>query len=324
MLKYVKQPYALLILINIAIWGLAFFVYRNYPISLSLCLLAYGFGLRHGIDADHVAAIDSVTRKLLEKNQNQGYIGFFFSLGHSTIVIILSALVAITAASIHGYFPSISKYGTMLGGFFSVFFLLVFATANLFILLDVVKKIKNYDDQAAKPVEIKVGGFLSKILRPVLKIVTKSWHMYFVGFLFGLGFDTATEVAILGISAYTVTQHISIWAIMIFPALFTAGMCLVDTTSGLLILRACRWAYIDPARKLYYNLTVTLFSFLTAFIIAGYEIFSILSSSLGLNQGMWTDISSIGNHFEWVGVFIVILFVSTWLIAARLYRKSIN
>jgi len=322
MLKTIKQPYTLLILVNAMIWGIAFFVFSRHPVSLSLCLLAYGLGLRHGIDADHVAAIDSATRKLIGTNRLPKFIGFFFSLGHSTIVIILSIVVAITATSIHQYFPKFSRYGGMIGSFFSVFFLLIFSIANLVICYDVIKKIKGHDQNQTLNIEtdIKMGGFLSRILKPVLRIVNKSWHMYFVGFLFGLGFDTATEVALLGISAYTVTQHISIWVIMIFPALFTAGMCLVDTTSGLVILHACRWAYVNYTRKLYYNLVVTLFSFLTAFIIAGYEITTIISEKFRLT--LWQYVKKIGDNFELIGFGIVAFFIIIWLFFIMFYNKN--
>jgi len=324
MAKNTKHTYLLLILANVLVWIVAFLIYHQYPISLSLCLLAYGFGLRHGLDADHVAAIDSATRKLLETSETKGFIGFFFSLGHSSIVIILSLLVALTATSIHRYFPHMSEYGTIIGCVFSIFFLFIFSITNLVICVDVFKKIKHYDERPPTPIRIKIGGFLSKILNPVLKIVTKSWHMYLVGFLFGLGFDTATEIALLGMSAYTVTQHLSVWAIMIFPALFTAGMCLVDTTSGLLILKACRWAYINPTRKLYYNLVVTLFSFLTAFSIAIYEVVSMLSSQYNFAKSINVLISGINNHFDLIGGLIVCLFLLVWLFSIRSHRKLVR
>ena len=322
MLKAIKQPYAVLILINAIIWAIAFFIFFRRPVPLSLCLLAYGLGLRHGIDADHVAAIDSVTRKLIGTHASPKFIGLFFSLGHSTIVIILSVFVAITATSIHQYFPSFSLYGGMIGSFFSVFFLLMFSIVNFVICFDLIKKIKGYarNQIPNANTQIKTGGFLSRLLKPIFKIVDKSWHMYFVGFLFGLGFDTATEIALLGISAYTVTQHISIWAIMIFPGLFTAGMCLVDTTSGLLILHACRWAYVNYTRKLYYNLIVTSFSFLTAFIIASYEITTIVSDKLRL--ALWQHVKMIGDNFELIGFCIVTFFGLVWLFFILLHRHS--
>lgn len=308
--------YLLLIIYNLIIWLTALLIYHHYPLALSLCLLAYGFGLRHGLDADHIAAINSVTCKLLANSSKQNIqngIGFFFSLGHSTVVIMLSAFVALTSTSIHAYFPKISTYGAIAGTFCSIFFLLLFAITNLVILAEIIKDI-SHKNKTTRLHNINPGGILSKILTPLLNTVTKIWHMYFVGFLFGLGFDTATEVALVGISAYSVTQHISIWGIMLFPALFTAGMCLVDTTSGMLIFRACNWAYIDATRKLYYNLVITLFSLLTAALIAGYEIVNIILSRLNLR------INIIYNHFELIGAGMIAVFVITWLLASQLYK----
>ena len=305
----VTKLYGLLIAVNVLIWILAFLIYHHSSVSLGLCLLAYSFGLRHGLDADHIAAIDSVTRKLVQDLKRPVGIGFFFSLGHASVVVILSFVVVLTTASLHHYFPSLSHFGAIFGGIFSAGFLLLFSLINFFIFCRVLKKLKLMKAGQEVKVNDQVRGFFSHLLRPFLKVVSKSWHMFPVGFLFGLGFDTATEVALLGVSAYQAAQHISIWAIMIFPALFAAGMCLVDTTSGLLIFNACRWAYINPIRKLHYNLTITLFSFVTAFLIGIYEILSLFSGQLNL-----TSIAGIGNHFEIIGAIILSLFILIWLI----------
>ena len=317
-----RKIYPGLILLNILVWLAAFIIYHQYPISLSLCLLAYGFGLRHGLDADHVAAIDSATRKLIDHPHPQNGIGFFFSLGHSTIVFVLAVLVALTAASVSHYFPRLNQMGNFLGGYFSVCFLLLFSAINFIIFKNVLRKIKRHkqNENGRHTVHVKTAGFLTKIFQPMLKLVNKAWHMYFIGLFFGLGFDTATEVALLGISAYSVSQHISVWAIMIFPALFTAGMCLVDTTSGMLILRACQWAYINPLRKLYYNLSITLFSFLTALIIAAYEFIYLFAMKFNLTQGFWLSLNAINNHFELMGLMMIIVLLATWFFSARFYK----
>jgi len=317
-----RKIYPGLIVLNILVWLAAFIIYHQYPISLSLCLLAYGFGLRHGLDADHVAAIDSATRKLLDNPNSQNGIGFFFTLGHSTVVFILAILVALTATSLSHYFPRISQYGAFLGSFFSIFFLLLFSAINFVIFKNVLRNLRQNKENETHPIKIKTSGFLTKILQPLFKMVTKAWHMYFIGLFFGLGFDTATEVALLSISAYSVTQHISVWTIMIFPALFTAGMCLVDTTSSMLILRACQWAYINPARKLYYNLAITLFSFLTALIIATYELINIMALKLNFTQGFRISLNAINNHFELIGFTMILIFLATWFFSVRYYKEK--
>jgi high-affinity nickel-transport protein len=163
-------------------------------------------------------------------------------------------------------------------------------------------------------------GILSRVLRPLFRLVTRSWHMYPLGFLFALGFDTATEIALLGISATQAAQGISIWSIMVFPALFAAGMSLVDTTDGVLMLGAYNWAFVKPVRKLYYNLTITLVSVVVAFLVGGIEALGLIGSKLNLSGWFWDGISGLNENFNNLGFVIVGVFIAAWIGSILIYR----
>src|SRR5438128_8088659 len=263
--------YVLLIAFNISAWGLAIAGFAvQYPALLGTALLAYTFGLRHSVDADHISAIDNVTRKLLQENKRPVAVGFFFSLGHSTIVVALSIAIAIAAAFIQSDIPGFKSAGGLIGTSVSALFLYLIAIINILVLWEVfqafqkVKRGEEYNDQTLDEF-LNQRGLMGRFFRPLLKMVDKSWKMYPVGVLFGLGFDTATEVALLGIAASQAGKGLPIAYILIFPVLFTAGMCLMDTTDGILMLGAYGWAFVKPIRKLYYNLNITLISVLVSF-----------------------------------------------------------
>ena len=252
--------YAFLILANIAAWMLALFVFHDFPLLIGSSVLAYSFGLRHAVEADHIAAIDNVTRKLMQDGKKPISVGFFFSLGHSTIVALLTIAIALTAGNIQQNMPQFKEVGGLIGTSVSAMFLLFIAALNMVILWDVFKtfqSVKNggrYSEDSLNEL-LNQRGVLGRFFRPLFQLIDQSWKMYPLGLLFGLGFDTATEVGLLGISAQQASAGLPIWSILIFPALFTAGMCLIDTTNGILMLGAYSWAYVKPIRKLYYNLT---------------------------------------------------------------------
>jgi high-affinity nickel-transport protein len=316
---------SLLVLANLLIWALALATFHHFALLLGTAALAYTFGLRHALDADHISAIDNVTRKLMQDGRRPMLVGFFFSLGHSTIVVLLSIAIAATAARIQTRFPDLEHIGGLIGTSVSAFFLLAIAGINLLVLRGVVrafnrvKRGEPYDEQDMNAMLAQLG-LMGRIFRPVLKVVDRSWKMYGVGFLFGLGFDTATEVGLLGISAAAATQGLPIWSIMLFPLLFTAGMCLIDTADGILMVGAYGWAFVHPVRKLYYNLTITSVSVLIALLVGGIEILGIIGDQFDLHGVLWDDIAALGNHFGAIGGLIVAVFIASWIVSILVYR----
>jgi high-affinity nickel-transport protein len=310
---------------NLLVWAVALLAFRGYPLVLGTATLAYTFGLRHALDADHISAIDNVTRKLMQDGRRPLLVGLYFSLGHSTIVVLLSVAIAVTAAGVKADFPTLQHVGGLVGTGVSAFFLLSIAAVNLLVLRSVARafrRIRRGEPYREEDVDAALAnlGLLGRVLRPVLRLVDRSWKMYPVGFLFGLGFDTATEVGVLGISAAAATQGLPIWSILLFPLLFTAGMCLVDTADGILMLGAYGWAYVHPVRKLYYNMTITAASVLIAAVVGGVETLGLVGDQLDLHGRFWDGVGSLNDHFGVVGVAILALFVATWATSAAAYR----
>jgi nickel/cobalt transporter (NiCoT) family protein len=319
--------YAFLIALNVAAWGLALALFWSYPTALSLCFLAYGLGLRHAVDADHIAAIDNVTRKLMQQGQRPAAVGLFFSFGHSTVVVLMSLLVAGGTGYIKEQFPRFQEIGGIIGTSVSAAFLLLIAGMNFFIFLDVLRRFREarsgvvHEDHALQDV-LLAPGILGRILRPVFRLVGRSWHMYPVGFLFGLGFDTATEVALLGIAATQAAEQTPIWSIMVFPLLFTSGMCLLDTTDGIVMLGAYGWAFVRPIRKLFYNMTITLVSFLIALLIGSLEALSVIAAKFHLDSGFFAVVRALSDHSAAVGYGIIGLMIASWLASMVVYRLA--
>jgi high-affinity nickel-transport protein len=316
---------ALLVVANLLIWIATLLTFHKFALLVGTAGLAYTFGLRHALDADHISAIDNVTRKLMQEGRRPLLVGFYFSLGHSTVVVLLSVLIALTAGYIQTDFPSLQRLGGMIGTSVSAMFLLVIAGINLMVLRGVfsafcrVKRGEPYEEQNLDQSLMQLG-IMGRIFRPVLRLVDRSWKMYAVGFLFGLGFDTATEVGLLGISAAAATQGLPIWAILLFPALFTAGMCLVDTADGILMLGAYGWAYVHPVRKLYYNMTITAISVLIAVLVGGIEVLGVVGGQFDVHGRFWDSVNSLGDHFGMIGVLILAIFVLSWVVSALGYH----
>ncbi len=319
--------YTFLIPANVVSWVAAFALFGNDPILMGTALLAYVFGLRHAFDADHIAAIDNVVRKLMQEGKQPFGVGFFFSLGHSTIVIVASALIAASAAALQGRLDQFHELGGIIGTLVSAFFLLTIGVANLFILKGVwaaFSRAKRGEHIHEEDLDAMLGnrGFLTRIFRPVFRVVTKSWHMYPVGFLFGLGFDTATEIGVLGISATQASQGMSFWAIMIFPALFTAGMALMDTTDSVAMVGAYGWAFVKPIRKLWYNLTITAASVIVAMFIGGVEALGLIGSKLGLSGGVWDFVGEMNDNLTNFGYAVVGIFMLSWAVSIVIYKLN--
>ncbi len=316
--------YALLIAFNIVAWVLAFAGFSaRYPALLGTALLAYTFGLRHAVDADHISAIDNVTRKLMQENKRPVAVGFFFSLGHSTIVVALSVGIAIAAAFIQSAIPALKSAGGLIGTSVSALFLYLIALINILVLWEIfqtfrkVKRGEEYNDQTLDEF-LNQRGLMGRFFRPLLRLVDRSWKMYPVGVLFGLGFDTATEVGILGIAAFEAGKGLPIAYILIFPLLFTAGMCLLDTTDGILMLGAYGWAFVKPVRKLYYNLNITLVSVLVALVVGTIEVIAIISGPLNLSGGIWDYLNNL--DFGFLGGVIIGVFVLSWVVSTIIYK----
>lgn len=323
--RQIAWLYALLLTFNIAAWVAAGVAFRGYPLLMGSCLLAYSFGLRHAVDADHIAAIDNVTRKLMQSGQRPVTVGLMFSLGHATIVVLATIGIAATAMALQSRMSGFKETGAMIGTLVSTFFLFAIALLNLIVLRSVLRafrRVRRGEPYVDEDLDMLLAdrGFLSRIFRPLFRLITRSWHMYPLGFLFGLGFDTATEVGLLGISAAGAAQGMSIWSILVFPVLFMAGMTLIDTTDSILMLGAYGWAFVKPVRKLYYNITITTISVLVALLVGGIEGLGLLADTLHLSGGFWQTVGSLNENFGMIGYAIIGVFLASWLLSAAVYK----
>ncbi len=319
--------YGVLVAGNIAAWVWALITFCDSPILLGTAFLAYSFGLRHAFDADHIAAIDNVTRTLMQEGKRPVTVGFFFSLGHSTVVVALAVLFALTTSALADRYFAFKDIGGVIGSSVSALFLFVIAAANVLVLIQIYKAFQSVKRGGGLVEEdldriLAQRGFLGRIFRRLFRLIKRSWHMYPLGLLFGLDFDTATGVGLLGISASQASQSLSIWSILIFPALFTAGMSLIDTTDGVVMLGAYGWAFVKPIRKLYYNLTVTFVSVVAALVIGGVEALGLIGDKLGLKGLFWNAIGTVRDNFSTLGYAIVALFIVIWLISFLIYRAK--
>lgn len=319
--------YAVLTTANVAAWTWALIAFVDRPILLGTAFLAYMFGLRHAFDADHIAAIDNVVRKLMQDGKAPYSAGFFFSLGHSTIVVIASIAIAATAAVMQSKLDAFHNIGGVIGTTVSALFLLIIGIAN-FVILKGIWLTFARARRGAKIIDEDLDALLAgrslitRIFRPVFSVVSRSWHMYPIGFLFGLGFDTATEIGLLGISATQAAQGMSFWTILVFPALFTAGMSFMDTTDSMLMTGAYGWAFVNPIRKLWYNLTITAASVVVAFFIGGVEAFGLIGDKLGLKGGLWGVVGGLNANLANVGFAVVGTFITSWIVSALVYRAK--
>jgi len=321
----IASLYALLIGFNVGAWAWALIAFHNHPVLLGTAFLAYTFGLRHAVDADHIAAIDNVTRKLMQQGKRPVGVGFFFSLGHSTIVFGLSVIIALTSVAIKNRFGSFESIGGIIGTSVSAFFLVTIAIANIIILISVYRTFQHVKGGGQFVEEdlnliLAKRGFFGRIFRNLFRLIEHSWQMYPVGFLLGLGFDTATEVGLLGISATEATKGLSIWSILVFPTLFTAGMALIDSTDSILMLGAYGWAFVKPIRKLYYNMTITFVSVLVALLIGGIEVLGLIGNHFKIQGAVWDMIGSLNNNFGTIGFVIIGVFVLSWTASILIYR----
>lgn len=319
--------------LNIVGWGvlLLFVVPGHYSIEgsvfgIGLGVTAYTLGMRHAFDADHIAAIDNTTRKLITEGKKPMSVGFWFSLGHSTIVFVLVALLALgvrqLAASLSNDDSDLQKWTGLFGTTVSGTFLILIGLLNLISLIGIYKVFQHFKrgsyNEAQLEQELDNRGGLNKVLGPVVKMVRKPWHMYPLGLLFGLGFDTVTEVGLLVIAGGAAATGLPWYSVLVLPVLFCAGMSLFDSLDGSFMNFAYGWAFAQPVRKIYYNLVVTGLSVAVALLIGGQEIISILTDKLDITTGL---LGSIGNlDLAAMGFIIVGLFVATWLVAVLVWK----
>jgi len=313
--------------LHIVGWGLlALYGMRN-PAFLGLGALAYTFGLRHAFDADHISAIDNTTRKLLQDRQKPVGAGFFFSLGHSSVVFLLAValgLAARTVAGMVGGNGQLSHIGTYVGTSVSGTFLLLIGFLNLMVLLDifgVYRRMRSGDyDRSTLQHDLVAGGLMTRIFGRLFRLVSRSWHMYPVGFLFGLGFDTATEVAFLAIAAGAAAQGLPFYAVLALPIIFAAGMSLMDTADGAFMSKAYAWAFSNPIRKVFYNMTITGLSVFVALFVGLVEVMQILIQATHASGGLWDLLAKL--NFNTMGFIIVGTFVLTWVAALAFFKLT--
>jgi nickel/cobalt transporter (NiCoT) family protein len=319
--------YGAVALLHVAGWGLLLAYGAQHPGFLALGGLAYTFGLRHAFDADHIAAIDNTTRKLLQQDRKPVGVGFFFSLGHSTVVLLIAVVLGLAVKSIVQGIVSgngeLRSIGGAVGTLVSGGFLVLIGIMNLLILFDIIRVYRRMQrgeyDRNSLETELVAGGLMTRLFGRMFRVVDQSWHMYPIGFLFGLGFDTASEVALLAISAGAAAQGLPFTAVISLPLIFAAGMSLMDTTDGAFMSKAYSWAFASPVRKVFYNLTVTSLSVFVALFVGVVELAQILIHILGLHGGMFDAIA----NFDFIGkagYVIVGAFVIAWVGAFAIYK----
>ncbi|MEU2926863.1 HoxN/HupN/NixA family nickel/cobalt transporter [Streptomyces sp. NPDC007251] len=296
--------------------------------GIGIGVTAYTLGMRHAFDADHIAAIDNTTRKLMGEGQRPLSVGFWFSLGHSSIVFGLSLLLSLGLKTLAGPVRDdgshLHEVTGLIGTTVSGTFLYLIAGINLVILAGIWKVFRQMRsgayDEAALEAQLNNRGFMNRLLGRVTGSISKPWQMYPLGLLFGLGFDTATEIALLVLAGSGAASGLPWYAILCLPVLFAAGMSLLDTIDGSFMNFAYEWAFSKPVRKVYYNLTITGLSIAVALIIGTVELLGLLADKLGLHGAFWDWIS--GLDLNVVGFVIVGLFFATWAIALLVWKAG--
>ncbi|XUM22567.1 HoxN/HupN/NixA family nickel/cobalt transporter [Bradyrhizobium oligotrophicum S58] len=310
-----------LVAANALAWAWAFALYADRPAIVGTAMLAWLLGLRHAVDADHIAAIDNVVRKLVQDGSAPRAAGLYFALGHSSVVVIATVVVSLVAgADLLSEDSAIRAIGGTIGTSVSASFLLLIAFANLLLFVNLWRR--PFHPHSDMDVAGSAGrGLLIRLLRPVLRVVSRAWHMYPLGFLFGLGFDTASEIGLLSLSATEAARGASLAHVLVFPALFAAAMATVDTADSMLMVGAYRWALTDPARKRRYNLVITGASVAIALVIGGVEAVALLMPRLGFTGGWAEIVTALGDDLANLGIVAIGLFGLIWAGAVLLGRR---
>ncbi|KAK2032498.1 Ni2+-Co2+ transporter transition metal uptake transporter [Colletotrichum zoysiae] len=332
---------ALLVAINVLIWTVAGVLLHFHPSLISPAALSFVLGLRHALDADHISAIDLMTRRLIASGQRPVTVGTFFSLGHSTIVIVTCVVVAATSGALRDRFDGFTRVGNIIGTSVSAAFLLLLCAGNGWVLYKLVKRLRvvleeerrrrglggyepavEEEGDASTNLKLEGEGFLASVFRKVFRVVDRPWKMFPLGVLFGLGFDTSSEIAILGLSSVHGAQGTSIWLILIFPVLFTAGMCLLDTTDGALMmaLYTSKAFSRDRVAILYYSIVLTGITVFVSAFIGIVQVLSLVANVAEPEGSFWDGVDAIGEHFDIIGGSICGLFVVVGLGSVLVYR----
>jgi len=325
--------FGFIVFLHVAGWGILIYASTRHfgagsgkLLGVGTGVLAYTLGMRHAFDADHIAAIDNTTRKFMTEGKRPMSVGFFFSLGHSTIVFALTVLLGLGAralgSQVRNAHSSLHHYGTLIGTSVSGGFLYLIATLNLIILVGIVRLFLQMRQGRFNDAELEkhlnARGFMMRFFGPLARSVDAPWKMYPVGVLFGLGFDTATEVAFLVLAGSSVAAGLPLWAILSLPLLFAAGMSLLDTIDGSFMNFAYGWAFSKPVRKVYYNIAITGLSVLVAFFIGTLELMQVLTQEVTLKGGLWNYAADF--NINKAGFVIVGMFVATWVFALSYWK----
>ena len=315
--------YGFIGVLHLAGWGLYLHYARAYPQLVGLGFVAYMFGLRHAFDADHIAAVDDTVRFMLQKNKRPLAVGFFFSLGHSTVVVALSVGIAFAASTVKLELPLLTGMGTVIGASVSGAFLWIIGILNLLVLLDILQVWKGAKSgthsHAHLEAMLQKRGLINRLFGGRLqRLMNHSWQMYPLGLLFGLGFDTASEVGLLALTAGASTGDLPVAAILCLPILFAAGMTLMDTTDGVLMSKAYDWAFLNPLRKIFYNITTTGLSVVVALLVGTIELLQVFIGVLGLRGRFFDFVAAL--DFGVLGYLIVGMFLLAWGISVGVWR----
>jgi nickel/cobalt transporter (NiCoT) family protein len=314
---------------HLAGWGVFIFAilpHHYQALGVGIAVTAYTLGLRHAFDADHIAAIDNTTRKFMADGKRPMSVGFFFSLGHSTVVVGLGIAVTVAARAVFGAVRNphsgFQQFGGVVGTIVSGGFLCLIAAMNAVLLVGIVRvfvemRRGRYEEDELEA-QLNARGFMSRFFGRLMRSIRAPWQMYPLGFLFGLGFDTATEISLLAFTAGAATAHLPWYAILCLPVLFTAGMTLFDTIDGSFMNFAYGWAFSRPVRKVYYNIVVTALSVFVALFIGGAELVGLLASEENLHGAVWDWAA----HFKinTAGIVIAIGFVVVWVVSVAVWR----
>ncbi len=323
-----KGKVALAFVVILAVTSIGFVaslvVGRGAEVLAGLGLVAYALGLRHAVDADHVAAIDNATRKLLQEGRRPLTVGTWFSLGHSTVVVALIVAFVVAARAIASSVPTLQSEGGLVGTLVSGGFLWLIGLANFAIVIGIYRAFKRVRrgelDEVGLDAAMERRGPMNRLANRLFRVVDRPRQMYPIGVLFGLGFDTATEVALIAISVGAgVSETVPVYYVLVLPLMFTAGMVMVDTADGVAMRMAYGWAFLNPLRKVYYNLTVTVVSVLVAWAIGSMELLLVISSELGLSGGIWKWLGGLDSN---MGYWIVGLFVASWAVSMAYWRLA--
>ncbi len=316
--------YGVLAAITVILIISAFFIGYKYALLAGLGLVSYVYGLQHAVDADHIAAIDNTTRKLLQQKKRASTVGTWFSLGHSTIVMALFVALVIATKAIQGAIPGLQTGGNIIGSLISGTFLFLIGFINVLIVLGVYRTFKDLKKGRIKGDEIdetiNKNSFTGRAFGKLFRIINEPWQIYPIGVLFGLGFDTATQIALFAIGASLAVSNVPMVYFLVCPLLFTVGMVTIDTTDGVLMRCAYGWAFLKPIRKIYYNLTITIISVMVAFIIGGIEITQVVSSQIGLTTGVWYTLQNL--DFGIIGYTIIATFIIAWTVSMGYYKHK--